>query len=100
MQHKIISIPDIYDPAIPRPAITLTFKPFLDYIRERKNDVRSIKTEIYELILRRFEKYPELEREVKVEDTGKYKDLLDLLYIALSTVVEDEKMCSGVFLCP
>src|SRR5436190_4148129 len=91
MQHKIISIPDIYDPAIPRPAITLTFKPFLDYIRERKNDVRSIKTEIYELILRRFEKYPELEREVKVEDTGKYKDLLDLLYIALSTVVEDEK---------
>jgi hypothetical protein len=91
MQHKIISIPDIYDPAIPRPAITLTFKPFLDYIRERKNDARSIKTEIYELILRRFEKYPELEAEVKLEDTARYKDLLDLLYIALSTVVEDEK---------
>jgi hypothetical protein len=91
MQHNILNFPDIYDPAIPRPVISLSFKPFLDYIRERMDDTKTIKKEIYQLILHRFSKFPELEGEVKIEDTSKYKDLLDLLYIALSTVVEDEK---------
>src|SRR6185436_2779664 len=91
MQHNILNFPDIYDPAIPRPVISLSFKPFLDYIRERMDDTKTIKKEIYQLILHRFSKYPELEGEVNIEDTSKYKELLDLLYIALSTVVEDEK---------
>jgi hypothetical protein len=91
MQHQILNFPDIYDPAIPRPVIALSFKPFLDYIRERLDDTQTIKKEIYQLIIHRFSKFPELEGEVKLEDVGKYKDLLDLLYIALSTVVEDEK---------
>ena len=91
MQHKILRFPDIYDPAIPRPVIDLSFRPFLDYIRQRMDDTRTIKKEIYQLVLQRFSKYPELEEKVKLEDTAKYKDLLDLLYIVLSTVVEDEK---------
>src|SRR5258706_6482792 len=91
MQQRILHLPDIQDPAIPKPVIVLSFKPFLDYIRERMDDTETIKKEIYQLILHRFSKYPELEEEVKLEDTGKYRDLLALLYIALSTVVEDEK---------
>jgi hypothetical protein len=91
MQHSLLHLPDIQDPAIPRPEITLSFKPFLDYIRQRLHDTDTIKKEIYQLILHRFSKFPELEGEVHVQDTAKYKDLLDLLYIALSTVVEDER---------
>ena len=91
MQQRILRLPDIQDPAIPRPVISLSFKPFLDYIRERMDDAETIKKEIYQLILHRFAKYPELEEEVKLEDTEKYADLLALLYISLSTVVEDEK---------
>jgi len=55
------------------------------------DDTKTIKKEIYQLVLQRFSKYPELEKEVQLEDTAQYKDLLDLLYIVLSTVVEDEK---------
>src|SRR5258706_6023426 len=91
MQHRILPLPDIQDSAHPSPVISLSFRPFLDYIRERLNDSDTIKKEIYQLILHRFSKYPELEAEVKLEDTGNYIDLLNLLYIALSTVVEDEK---------
>ena len=91
MQHRILKVPDIYDSALPRPVIELSFGPFLDYIRERMDDTKTIKKEIYQLVLQRFSKYPELEKEVQLEDTAQYKDLLDLLYIVLSTVVEDEK---------
>lgn len=91
MQHKILNFPDTKDPAQPGPLIELSFGPFLEYIRERMDDTRTIKKEIYQLILQRFSKYPELEGTVPVGDTLKYKDLFDLLYIVLSTVVEDEK---------
>lgn len=91
MQHRIISLPD---PGVPGEApvnTQLSFKPFLDYVRMRLQDKDSIKKEIYKLILEKFAQYPELEAEVKLEDTGKYIELLNLLYMVLSTVVEDEK---------
>ena len=91
MQHRIISLPD---PGVPGEApvnTQLSFKPFLDYVRMRLQDRDSIKKEIYKLILEKFAQYPELEAEVKLEDTGKYIELLNLLYMVLSTVVEDEK---------
>jgi len=91
MQQKILRFPDIYDSELPRPVINLSFRPFLDYIRERMDDTKTIKKEIYELVLQRFSKHPELEGNIKLTDTTKYKELLDLLYIVLSTVVEDEK---------
>src|SRR5882724_9215239 len=91
MQHRIITLPDELEGNSLRPATSLSFRPFLDYIRERMNNTGTIKKEIYQLILQKFSKYPELEGEINVGDTGKYKELLDLLYIALSTVMEDEK---------
>jgi hypothetical protein len=91
MQHRIINLANEHYAGIQGPVTSLSFKPFLDYIRERMKDVDAIKQEIYQMILDKFSKYPELEGEVKLEDTEKYKSLLDLLYIALSTVVEDER---------
>jgi DNA-directed RNA polymerase delta subunit len=57
-------------------------------------DSGTIKKDIYQLILHKFSKYPELEGVISLEDSAKYKDILNLLYIALSTVVEDEKNVS------
>jgi hypothetical protein len=91
MQHRIINLPDDLEANALKPVTALSFRPFLDYIRERMDNTGTIKKEIYQLILHKFSRYPELEDEIKVEDTGKYKELLDLLYIALSTVMEDEK---------
>ncbi|HLG41247.1 MAG TPA: hypothetical protein VI461_16320, partial [Chitinophagaceae bacterium] len=91
MRHEILKLPGEIDTDRVRPAATLSFKPFLDYIREQMEDTETIKKDIYQLILHKFSKHPELEGEVELEDTAKYKDILNLLYIALSTVVEDEK---------
>jgi hypothetical protein len=91
MQQRILDLAQEHMPGMKAPATSLSFKPFLDYIRERMHVTDAVKKVIYEMILQKFSKYPELENEVRLEDTGKYKEMLDLLYIALSTVVEDEK---------
>jgi len=69
----------------------LSFRPFLDYIRARIENTDAIKKEMYQMILEKFAKYPELEGEVKLEDTPKYREILDLVHIALTTVVEEEE---------
>jgi uncharacterized protein (DUF2132 family) len=92
MQHRILTLPEETGGLQgQKPTTTLSFKPFLDYVRMRLQDADSIKKDIYELILEKFSHYPELEQSIQVEDTAKYKPLLNLLYVVLSTVVEDEK---------
>lgn len=91
MQHRLIHIRESGKAMAHRPVVNLSFKPFIDYIKDRMNDAGSIKKDIYELILQKFQQFPELEGNVPIEDTAKYKELFNLLYVVLSTVVEDEK---------
>lgn len=91
MQHRLLKLPDMSAPGEPPVETELSFKPFLDYVRMRLKDRDAIKKEIYQLILDKFAAYPELEESVPVEKVLNYPDLLNLLYIVLSTVVEDER---------
>ncbi|RZM21730.1 MAG: hypothetical protein EOO88_31765, partial [Pedobacter sp.] len=91
MQHRIINLSQEIDTAEGQPVTQLSFKPFLDYVRLRLKDKETIKREIYQLILQKFERFPELEHAVDLKDLGKYKELLNLLYMVLSSVVDDEK---------
>lgn len=97
MQHRLITFKSAEDKKDKAIDARLSFKPFLDYVRKRLEDKDAIKKEIYELILEKFAKYPELDGVINVEDAGRYKELLNLLYIVLSTVVEDEKSTVGYF---
>lgn len=90
MQLKVINLANEQIPGVKTPVTSLSFRPFLEYIRKRMYETDAVKKEIYQMILQKFSKYPELEGEVNLEDTPRYKEMLDLLYIALSTVVEDE----------
>jgi hypothetical protein len=91
MRLQVINVGNQQIPGMKTPVTALSFKPFLEYIRKRIPETDAMKKEIYEMILHKFSKYPELEQEVKLEDTAKYREILDLLHIALSTVVEDER---------
>ena len=91
MQHRIINLSQEIDDAAEQPETELSFKPFLDYVRLRLKDQQNIKKEIYQLILQKFEKHPELETAISINEMSKYKELLNLLYMVLSSVVEDEK---------
>jgi hypothetical protein len=91
MQHRIINVSQEIENAEGQPVTELSFKPFLNYVRLRLKDRDTIKREIYQLILHKFDKYPELESPIAVTELGKYKELLNLLYMVLSSVVDDEK---------
>lgn len=91
MRHEIFTISGEAAADSPAPQSRLSFQPFLRYIRERMEDGETIKRDIYNLILHKFSKYPETEAGLTLEDSSRYTDLFNLLYIALSTVVEDEK---------
>jgi len=68
----------------------LSFKPFIDFLRKRiKNDL-SLKDKLTGFLLEKLEKYPELEGDVPIEDIEKYKDVLELIFVSMSNVTEDE----------
>jgi len=91
MQYKILNLAEASDFEESGVKTSLSFKPFLDYIRARLADKDTIKKDIYELILHKFSAFPELEGRIELEEMAKYKGLLDLMFIVLSSVVEDEK---------
>ncbi|MFT3979262.1 MAG: GAF domain-containing protein [Ferruginibacter sp.] len=92
MQQKLINMMEDGDERMHIVTDThLSFKPFLDNLRKRTSDGETIKKEMLEFILAKFSMYPELEQNVPFEDLSKYKSLFDLLYITLTSIIDEEK---------
>ncbi|MEX6689399.1 GAF domain-containing protein [Danxiaibacter flavus] len=70
---------------------SFSLKPFITYLKNLSKDESSVKAPIYPMLLEKFQKYPELEHPIKNEDLHKYKKLFDLVYVCLSTLMDDEK---------
>ncbi len=90
MQQKLLNMMQSPD-AETKCESHLSFKPFLDNVRLRLQDETSIKSGFFRHVLNEFAPYPELEGNVPLEDLTRYKSLFDLLYVGLSTLVDDEK---------
>jgi hypothetical protein len=70
--------------------IKLSLKPFIDYIKKRAELERTSKSNFYKYIIQQFSQYPELQFPIAVEDAGKYTELYELIYTALSPIINDE----------
>ena len=70
--------------------IKLSLKPFMDYIIQRSKVEKTAKINFYNYILQQFNKYPELKFPIAFEDADKYTDLYELIYTALSPIINDE----------
>ena len=73
------------------PQTSLSFRPFLNFLREHIQDKGSIKKELFSFVLSRFGSYEHIDEDIKLEDLPKYTELLDLLYVVLTNLTEDEK---------
>ncbi|TDQ11327.1 GAF domain-containing protein [Pedobacter metabolipauper] len=71
--------------------IKLSLKPFVDYISNRLDTEKTAKVNFYRYILQQFNNYPELSEPILAENTGKYGELYELIYTALSPIINDEK---------
>jgi len=71
--------------------IKLSLKPFIDFIKERMSREKTAKINFYNYLLAQFTMYPELMYPISPENTSKYNHLFELIYTALSPVINDEK---------
>lgn len=71
--------------------IKLSLKPFIDYVTEKASKEKTAKINFYRYILEQFNQFPELQEPISEEDAPKYKVLFELIYTALSPILNDEK---------
>ncbi|PZR22531.1 MAG: GAF domain-containing protein [Citrobacter freundii] len=90
MQAKVLDIVPVPFPP-PMPEIVLSFGPFIEYLRKRKDQSDCHKSKFFSYVIEEFERHPELLKEMKPEDVEKYADQLQLIYLCLSPIVENEE---------
>jgi hypothetical protein len=90
MQTNILDIVPIPFPE-PAPETVISFAPFINYLKERLKSADCHKAKFFSYVIEQFEEHPELLQQVKQEDVGKYADQLQLIYLCLSPIVEDEE---------
>jgi hypothetical protein len=71
--------------------VKFSLKPFIRFIEEKSRVDTSSKASIYRYVLNRFYQYPELELPIALEDSGKYKELFELVYTCLSPLLSDQE---------
>jgi hypothetical protein len=90
MQQQIMNLLEVDKGATIRPNTRLSFKAFVEYVNLRFQDETSVRKELWTLILEKFDSFPELKGDIQLEDLPKYRRILDLVYIVLTSMLEDE----------
>ena len=70
----------------------LTFRPFIDYLRKRKEETTCHKSRFFSFVVEQFEKHPELLQPIDVNKVKEHAELMQLIYTMLSPIVEDEEV--------
>ena len=73
------------------PETVLTFRPFIDHLRKRKEESNCHKSRFFAFVVEQFEKYPELLAPVDINKVKDYSELMQLIYSMLSPIVENEE---------
>jgi hypothetical protein len=74
------------------PETVLTFRPFIEYLRKRRDETNCHKSRFFSFVVEQFEKHPELLQPIDVEKVKEHAELLQLIYSMLSPIVEDEEL--------
>ncbi len=90
MQTKILNLA----PKIPGDAdnaeTMLTFKPFLKFLKRRREKSLGVRNGYLSYVIEQFEKHPELLERISPEKAVEYQEQLQLIYNSLSPLTEDE----------
>lgn len=72
------------------PEVVLTFRPYIDYLRKKNNTAVGERKRFLSYALEKFDRHPELSGEVDINTIKDYPDLLKIIYISLTPLLEDE----------
>lgn len=68
----------------------LSFKGFIDYLKERKVREKTMKVKYLEFLINHFEHRLRGNYRIEVEQAGQYEDLLELMYSTIFPAIADE----------
>lgn len=71
--------------------IKLSLRPFIEYVEQRAEEEKTVKVNFYKYILGQFNAYPELKDPILPENAKHYSQLFELIYTALSPIINEEK---------
>lgn len=73
------------------PETALSFRPFVEYLKERIGETDCHKSRYFKYVVEQFEKTPELLQAVDVTNIKNYTDQLQLIYGTVSPIIENEE---------
>ncbi|QNK63176.1 GAF domain-containing protein [Pedobacter sp. PAMC26386] len=71
--------------------IRLSLKPFITFLTEKIKVEKTAKINFYNYMLEQFSAFPELMDPIPAENVKKYHHLFELIYTALSPIINDER---------
>jgi hypothetical protein len=72
-------------------SVTLSFNPFLEYLKKRLQNERTVKTEYYRHIIERFTENPSWKTGLPAHDLTAYKELFEIVYFVLTPLAADDR---------
>ena len=72
------------------PETILSFRPFINYLKNRKDETNCHKNRFFSFVIEQFEKNPELLKAVDIDKVKDYPDHMQMIYSMVSPVIEDE----------
>lgn len=70
--------------------IQFSLKPFIIFLKEKMETEKTAKINFYNYLLEQFSVFPELENPIQEKDIHRYHHLFELIYTALSPIINDE----------
>ncbi|WP_053058192.1 hypothetical protein [Pedobacter sp. BMA] len=70
---------------------SLSFRPLVQYLKDRLKTEKSVKSEFYRFLLQKIEKDDVLLNSISAEELSKYKDTLELIFTILTPLMDDEE---------
>jgi hypothetical protein len=67
-----------------------SLRPFINFLRKSLKNDSSLKDKLTAFLLEKLAQFPELEEEVPLENMEKYREILELIFVSMSNVTEDE----------
>jgi hypothetical protein len=88
MQTMTININEKF--TLPHLDTAFSLRPFINFLKKSLKNDSSLKDKLTAFLLEKLAQYPELEGEVPLENIDKYRDILELIFVSMSNVTEDE----------
>jgi hypothetical protein len=68
----------------------ISFKPFIDYLRKRAEEEKTVKATLYKNTLAVFDSYKVYDQDIALEEISQYEPLLEQVYVCLSSPLAAE----------